>query len=194
MEFQNKTKIKIALMSPLFLLHYLLFSISRQKNLIISDIKAWGKYRDYVDTERIVKSLFLLLIFQNEFRTQFILRLGTIGNILFFLNGLGGNVDLAKCKNIGEGFVLMHGIGTVFNAASVIGKNCTVLHNVTIGAGRGGAPTLGDNVYVGAGALIIGGIKIGDNVKIGAGAIVVEDVPSNSTVVCEKARIIRREV
>ena len=77
-------------MSPLFLLHYLLFSISRQKNLIISDIKAWGKYRDYVDTERIVKSLFLLLIFQNEFRTQFTLRLGTIGNILFFLNGLGG--------------------------------------------------------------------------------------------------------
>ena len=88
----------------------------------------------------------------------------------------GGNADLAKCKNIGEGFVLMHGIGTVFNAASVIGKNCTVLHNVTIGAGRGGAPTLGDNVYVGAGALIIGGVKIGDNVKLGAGAIVVEDM------------------
>ena len=191
MEFQNKTKIKIALMSPLFLLHYLLFSISRQKNLIISDIKAWGKYRDYVDTERIVKSLFLLLIFQNEFRTQFILRLGTIGNILFFLNGLGGNVDLAKCKNIGEGFVLMHGIGTVFNAASVIGKNCTVLHNVTIGAGRGGAPTLGDNVYVGAGALIIGGIKIGDNVKIGAGAIVVKDCAESGTYVGSPAKRIK---
>ena len=194
MEFQNKTKIKIALMSPLFLFHYLLFTMSRQKELIISDIRAWGKYRDYVNTDRIVKSLFLLLIFQNEFRTQFTLRLGTIGNFLLFLNGLGGNADLAKCKNIGEGFVLMHGIGTVFNAASVIGKNCTVLHNVTIGAGRGGAPTLGDNVYVGAGALIIGGVKIGDNVKIGAGAIVVEDIPSNSTVVCEKARIIRREI
>ena len=160
MEFHILTKIKIALMAPLFLFHYLLFSISRQKNLIITDIKAWGKYRDYVDTERVAKSLFLLLIFQNEFRTQFSMRLGTIGNFLLFLNGLGGNADLAKCKNIGEGFVLMHGIGTVFNAASVIGKNCTVLHNVTIGAGHGGAPTLGDNVYVGAGALIIGGVKI----------------------------------
>ena len=179
-------------MTPLFFFHYLLFSISKQKNLIISDIKAWGKYRDFVDTERIVRSLFLLLIFQNEFRTQFTLRLGTVGNFLLVLNGLGGNADLVKCKNIGEGFVLMHGIGTVFNAASKIGKNCTVLHNVTIGAGRGGAPTLGDNVYVEAGALIIGGVKIGDNVKIGAGAIVAEDVPSNSTVVCDKARIIRK--
>jgi serine O-acetyltransferase len=67
-----------------------------------------------------------------------------------------------------------------------------VFHNVTIGGGHGGAPTLGNNVYVGAGALIIGGVKIGDNVNIGAGAIVVTDVPSNSTVVCEKARVITR--
>ena len=86
----------------------------------------------------------------------------------------------------------MHGIGTVFNAASVIGKNCTVLHNVTIGAGRGGAPTLGDNVYVGAGALIIGGVKIGDNVKIGANCVVVEDIPANATVVMQKPRIISK--
>lgn len=86
----------------------------------------------------------------------------------------------------------MHGIGTQINAASRIGDNCTVLHNVTIGGGHGGAPTLGNNVFVGAGALIIGGVKIGDNVNIGAGAIVVTDVPSNSTVVCEKARIITR--
>lgn len=64
-----------------------------------------------------------------------------------------------------------------------IGCNCTILHNVTIGAGRGGAPTIGDNVYIGAGAIIIGDIKIGDNVKVGAGAVVFKDVPSNSTVV-----------
>lgn len=73
-----------------------------------------------------------------------------------------------------------------------IGKNCTILHNVTIGAGRGGAPTIGDNVYIGAGALIIGGVTVGDNVKIGAGAIVVQDIPPNCTVVCEKAKILLR--
>lgn len=51
-------------------------------------------------------------------------------------------------------------------------------------------PTIGDNVYIGAGAILIGGIKIGNNVKIGAGAIVVNDIPDNATVVCEKARVI----
>ena len=174
---------------PLFIPHYVLYRMSKNRKLIDSDIYAWSKYRDYVDIYHVWKSLFLLLFFQREFRAQFQLRLGTIGNLLPYFNG-NGLCDLGKCKNIEEGFVLVHGFGTVFNSSIKIGKNCTVLHNVTIGAGHGGSPTLGDNVYVGAGALIIGGIKIGDNVKIGAGAIVVEDVPSNSTVVCEKAKII----
>lgn len=56
--------------------------------------------------------------------------------------------------------------------------------------GKGGSPIIGNNVFIGAGATIIGNIRIGNNVKIGAGAIVVSDVPDNSTVVCEKARII----
>ena len=114
--------------------------------------------------------------------------------IFFHIQLWGGVIacGLGSCKNTGKGFVLVHGIGTQINAASHIGDNCTVLHNVTIGGGHGGAPTLGNNVFVGAGALIIGGVKIGDNVNIGAGAIVVTDVPSNSTVVCEKARIITR--
>lgn len=110
-----------------------------------------------------------------------------IGGVEGFICWLGSS------DNTGQGFVLVHGVGTRINAGSHIGDNCTVLHNVTIGGGHGGAPTLGNNVYVGAGALIIGGVKIGDNVKIGAGAIVVSDVPSNSTVVCDKARIIQRK-
>lgn len=101
--------------------------------------------------------------------------------------------DLACCKNIGKGFVLMHGIGTVLNTNISIGDNCTVLHNVTIGAGKSGVPRIGNNVYIGAGAIIIGGVSIGDNVKIGAGAIVVKNIPSNTTVVSEKPRIILHE-
>lgn len=57
---------------------------------------------------------------------------------------------------------------------------------------RGGAPEIGDNCYIGAGAKIIGNIVIGDNVKIGANCVVVEDIPDNCTVVLEKPRIIRR--
>lgn len=84
----------------------------------------------------------------------------------------------------------MHGFGTVFNSFVKIGDNYTFLHNVTIGAGKNGVPTIGNNVYIGAGAIIIGGIRVGDNVKIGAGTIVVEDVPSDSTVVSDKAKVI----
>nr|WP_289696509.1 hypothetical protein [uncultured Duncaniella sp.] len=93
---------------------------------------------------------------------------------------------------MGEGFVLMHGFGTVINGSAVIGKNCTILHNATIGAGNGGSPVIGDNVYIGAGAIIIGNVIVGNNVKIGADAIVVENVPDGSTVVSQKSKIICR--
>ena len=84
-----------------------------------------------------------------------------------------------------------HGLyGIIVSHKAVIGKNCTIMHQVTIGNGRGGAPKIGDNVFIGAGAKLIGGIHIGDNVKIGAGCVVVDDVPDNATVVMPKARII----
>lgn len=89
---------------------------------------------------------------------------------------------------------LPHGIKGIFiNDKSVIGKNVTIFQQVTIGAKdvvNGKGPTIGDNVYIGAGAKIIGDINIGNNVKIGANAIVVDDVPEGATVVMNKPRII----
>lgn len=165
----------------------LLFLLSKHKRIILSDVKAWAKYRNYVDERHLCRFLFLLLVLQPEFQSQFKMRLGGLGHLSY-----GGvkSCDLAYCKNIGKGFVLMHGFGTVFNSSIKLGDNCTVLQNVTIGAGKNGVPTIGNNVYIGAGAIIIGKINVGDNVKIGAGAIVVEDVPSNTTVVSDKSRII----
>lgn len=55
-----------------------------------------------------------------------------------------------------------------------------------------GAPTIGDNCYSGAGAKIIGNVRVGNNCRIGANAVVVEDIPDNSTVVCDKPRIIHK--
>lgn len=89
-----------------------------------------------------------------------------------------------------------HGLnGIVVSHNAIIGKNCTIYHQVTIGEGNdyiNGAPEIGDNVYIGAGAKIIGPIKIGDNVKIGANCVVFKDIPANTTVVCEPPRIICR--
>ncbi len=96
--------------------------------------------------------------------------------------------------------VMPHGMSGIFvSKGAVIGKNCTVFQQVTIGSNSiegsktYGAPTLGNNVYIGAGAKIIGGITVGDNVRIGANCVVTQSIPANSTVVLEKPRVIVRE-
>ncbi len=89
---------------------------------------------------------------------------------------------------------LPHGIRGIFvSHQAVVGYNSTIYQHVTIGDGKDGAPLIGDNCFIGAGAKIIGNIKIGNNVRIGAGCIVTVDVPDNCTVVMEKPRIIVRE-
>lgn len=84
-----------------------------------------------------------------------------------------------------------HGIrGVVIAGGAIIGENCYISHQVTIGRSLGEAPIIGDNVYIGPGAKIFGGIKVGNNVRIGANCIVFEDVPDNATVVLQKPRVI----
>ena len=90
--------------------------------------------------------------------------------------------------------------GIFISQGARVGSNCTIFHQVTIGSNTlpnsrgGGYPTIGDNVYIGAGAKIIGGVKIGNNVRIGANCVVVTDVPDNATVVLPKPRIIMHDV
>lgn len=79
------------------------------------------------------------------------------------------------------GFILMHPIGVVINSKVKVGDNVTVESGVVIGSEKGLSPCLGNNIFIGAGAKIIGNVVIGDNVKIGANAVVVKDIPSNCT-------------
>lgn len=90
---------------------------------------------------------------------------------------------------IGEGLVIAHFGGIVVNQNAVIGKNFYLRPNVVIGAGKNGeCPVFGDSVNVGAGAVIIGGIKVGNGVTIGAGSVVVHDVSEGVTVVGNPAK------
>lgn len=87
--------------------------------------------------------------------------------------------------------VLPHGLNGILIADGCkIGKNCCISHQVTIGKSRGKTPIIGDNVYIGPGAKIFGGIKIGNNVRVGANCVVFEDIPDNATVVLPHPRII----
>lgn len=93
-----------------------------------------------------------------------------------------------------------HDINGVFiSKGAVIGKNCTIFHQVTIGSvtSKGskhiGSPVIGDNVIIGAGAKVIGNVHIGNNVRIGANCVVTNDVPDNATVVLPSPRIITHD-
>ncbi len=99
------------------------------------------------------------------------------------LNGFFGRCIIGRGADFGPGFVLIHSYGVVINSAVKGGKGVKIEHLVTIGAERGDSPTLGDNVFVGAGAKIVGGVTIGSNVKIGANAVVTKDLPDGVTAV-----------
>lgn len=87
-----------------------------------------------------------------------------------------------------------HGLnGIIIHMKSVIGENATIYHQVTIASSKGGTPIIGDNVVIGTGAKIIGGVHIGNNVKIGANAVVVKDIPDNCTVVGVPGVIVKKE-
>lgn len=175
---------------PILFIAYIVMLISSNKRDIERDIVRWEINGNYFEGSSLIKKLSLLLVCKREFRNLFYKRIGWYSYMLStFLPPLR-SVSMAACK-IGPGFVMIHGFMTIINSEAIIGSNCTIMHNVTIGGGNNGVPIIGDNVTIGAGAIIIGGIKIGNNVKIGAGAVVVDDVPDNSVVVGEKARIIK---
>lgn len=97
--------------------------------------------------------------------------------------------------------IFPHGITGIFiSTGAVIGKECVIFHQVTIGSNtlkdssKNGSPVIGDNVYIGAGAKIIGSVKVGDNCRIGANCVVVKDVPNNTTIVSQPARFINKDV
>ena len=98
---------------------------------------------------------------------------------------------IGRGADFGPGFVLIHSLGVVINGAVRGGANVKIEHQVTIGAERRQSPVLGDEVFIGAGAKIVGPVTIGDGARVGANAVVVSDVPPHTTVVGIPARVVR---
>jgi serine O-acetyltransferase len=99
---------------------------------------------------------------------------------------------VGRGAEFGPGFVLIHATGVVINGEVRGGRNVFVEHQVTVGAEGRQSPVLGDDVFIGAGAKVIGSIRVGDGAKIGANAVVVKDVEAHTTVVGVPARCVRR--
>lgn len=105
---------------------------------------------------------------------------------------LGVFIDFTT--DIGPGLYLPHPTGIVINRRCRIGTNCNIAQHVTLGLKsrepRAGCPVLGDRIYVGPGAVVIGAIGIGDDAAIGANAVVTKDVPDNAVVAGVPASVI----
>ena len=110
-----------------------------------------------------------------------------------FLTG----VEIHPGARIGRRFFIDHGTGVVIGETAEVGDDCVLFHNVTLGGTgkhRGKRhPTVGNNVFIGTGATLLGPITVGSNTKIGAGSFVCMcDVPADCTAVGAPARVVKR--
>lgn len=137
----------------------------------------------------------VLMSINRTFRNVFYTRVSNFWRIIlpYFLkphSSLNINPSLSKCY--GGGLYIAHGESCRIEP-DMIGENSWIHQNVTIGMKGAYRPVIGNNVYIGCGAVIIGRTRIGDNVRIGANAVIVDmEIPSNSTVCGPKAQIVRK--
>ena len=117
-------------------------------------------------------------------------RLTALEMIFNKLNAICCNCIIGRGAEFGPGLVLIHSTGVVINGQVRGGSGIHIEHQVTIGAERNQSPILGDQVFVGAGAKIIGPVTVGSDVRIGANAVVVDDIPAGTTAVDREGRVL----
>ncbi|RMH38134.1 MAG: serine acetyltransferase [Deltaproteobacteria bacterium] len=109
-----------------------------------------------------------------------------------FANKLINHCVIGVDAEFGPGFVLLHPTGVVINSKVKGGRNVALESGVVIGDDKGRSPVLGDDVFVGSGAKVIGGVEVGSGARIGANAVVVKPVEPDTTVVGIPARPVAR--
>lgn len=171
----------------------LMYIFSPERDKIRKDIEANMRYRT-ADLKGITAVLYVLLL-DKFYRKLFYHRVGFISYLISWL-WRGDSTFYPLCPNMGGGIFCIHPYSTILHAKS-IGKNFSCRQNTTIGNKSDGRPDelpiIGNNVTLGANVIIIGNIKIGDNVTIGAGSVVIKDIPANSVVVGNPAKIIKQD-
>lgn len=166
-------------------------------------------YKDYIrttdDTSFILHHFLKDFLFQHRLRYMIYFRIAQkTGNKLlklfmeFKLLRLGKKygIEVKPSTKIGAGFVMTHPYNITISPRAILGKNINIMKGATIGHSGGkkpGAPHLGDCVFVGLNATLLGGIHIGDDVMIAPNTFVNQDIPSHSIVIGNPCKIIPKE-
>jgi len=122
--------------------------------------------------------------------------LSLVYKFLYKIVQVTAGIELPCEVEVGKNFRIDHFGGIIISGFARFGDNCVIRNEVTVGlrhVENPVAPRIGNNVDIGAGAKVLGGITIGDNVAIGANAVVITDVPSDSIAVGNPARILPRK-
>lgn len=176
---------------------------------IRADFNRYSSYSESKNWIYLIKSSFYL-IFTQAIWAIIVYRFGSWSNklkmpffplflkiIYFFLNKfieITTGISISSNADIGKGFYIGHFGGIFVHPETKIGKNCSIGQGVTIGTlglGKKGVPEIGNNVYIGVSAKVLGSIRIGDNVRIGANAVVIENIPDNATAVGIPAKVVK---
>jgi serine O-acetyltransferase len=121
-------------------------------------------------------------------------RLALLEMLFNKVNVVANHCIIGRGAEFGPGLVLIHSDGVVINGSVRGGANVRIEHQVTIGAAGRQSPVLGNDVFIGAGAKVLGPVYLGDGAKVGANAVVVHDVAAGTTVVGIPARpVVRRQ-
>ncbi len=191
-------KILFPLHLILFTPHYFLFKTDKNNLSLSQELEQWCKVL-MINKGSMFKNFMWYIINLKEYRSLFYHRLGGKSIFLSWYSPGKNNLYIStKRDTIGVGLVIQHGHSTIIHSQGC-GKNCQIWQNVTLGKaktdvkGFSSLPTLGDNVKVCTGAIVLGDIFIGNNVTIAAGSIVVKSVPDNCVVAGNPAKIIRKD-
>lgn len=165
-----------------------LYIILKYKQYFLKDKEA-QKFEE--DISHFSESFFPLLLKRKEYIALLYRRLGYVSYPFKLFCGTYPIVIGNKYfMELGGGVWLDHPHGSYIHAQSV-GRNLKIKHNVTIGNNHDKLPIIGDDVFIGCGACVLGGVTIGNHVSIGANCVVVKDVPNNAVVIGNPAIIIK---
>lgn len=154
-------------------------------------------------TSRCFRAIATFRLYQATRRRAWMRPIMLIAALLHRWASAAGAMDFPLRTQIGAGLMIAHGWGLVLNQHARIGRNVTLFHGVTIGQGdriaRDGTrqteyPTIGDDVWIGPYAAILGGVTIGSGARIMAGAIVTFDVPPHTMVAGNPAAVVKDDV